>query len=343
MSSCSSSLHNPSQSDKSKSLFVCVGTTEFDELIECVDSYEFHTLAVSLGCDRMTIQIGNGKYIPRRGKLIVNRDVTCAPHNDDDDNVAVFSCSSSSSSSSASSSSSSSSASSSSGSSSSSSSSSPLSALSSALSVINYFRFSPCLHSHLMAHTHIVSHCGAGCILDSLRAHKRLLVVVNTNLMDNHQLQLAQALSNKHFLLMAVSARYLFLNCKWRLMMMKKNKKMSNKPQHNNNNASRTLSHYTDSTQTLHKTQIQSLANSNNNSCLDAYHGGGSVDDGGGSVDDGGGSVDDGGGSVDDVNVGMFDTCLLEALCCDTYELLEYPQIDKTNFYSMIDALVHNI
>eukprot|EP00968_Pinguiococcus_pyrenoidosus_P013090 scaffold1175_cov248-Pinguiococcus_pyrenoidosus.AAC.9 len=43
----------------------------------------------------------------------------------------------------------------------------------------------------------IVSHAGAGSIVEALRLRKKLVVVVNTALMDNHQLELAEALADR--------------------------------------------------------------------------------------------------------------------------------------------------
>jgi UDP-N-acetylglucosamine transferase subunit ALG13 len=37
----------------------------------------------------------------------------------------------------------------------------------------------------------VISHAGAGSVLEALHAHKSLLVVVNDSLMDNHQTELA--------------------------------------------------------------------------------------------------------------------------------------------------------
>ncbi|KAI8641667.1 glycosyl transferase, partial [Parasitella parasitica] len=46
----------------------------------------------------------------------------------------------------------------------------------------------------------IVSHAGAGTILQALRMHnKKLIVVVNKSLMDNHQYQLAQAMQTNNY------------------------------------------------------------------------------------------------------------------------------------------------
>lgn len=44
---------------------------------------------------------------------------------------------------------------------------------------------------------------GAGTILDSLRAKKRLVVVVNEKLMGNHQHEIADAMAEKNYLLKA--------------------------------------------------------------------------------------------------------------------------------------------
>ncbi|CDK28157.1 unnamed protein product [Kuraishia capsulata CBS 1993] len=42
----------------------------------------------------------------------------------------------------------------------------------------------------------VVSHGGTGSILDALRLEKKLVVVINESLMDNHQLEIAEAFSN---------------------------------------------------------------------------------------------------------------------------------------------------
>eukprot|EP00002_Diphylleia_rotans_P008888 TRINITY_DN18869_c0_g1_i1.p1 TRINITY_DN18869_c0_g1~~TRINITY_DN18869_c0_g1_i1.p1 ORF type:complete len:165 (-),score=32.01 TRINITY_DN18869_c0_g1_i1:116-610(-) len=53
------------------------------------------------------------------------------------------------------------------------------------------FRFTPSLQSELESADLIVSHAGAGTVLEALALGKRLIVVVNDELMDNHQIELA--------------------------------------------------------------------------------------------------------------------------------------------------------
>ena len=45
----------------------------------------------------------------------------------------------------------------------------------------------------------IISHCGAGSILEALSMKKQLIVVINGSLQDNHQLELSDALSDGRF------------------------------------------------------------------------------------------------------------------------------------------------
>ncbi|ORY64942.1 uncharacterized protein BCR38DRAFT_484415 [Pseudomassariella vexata] len=46
----------------------------------------------------------------------------------------------------------------------------------------------------------IVSHAGAGTILDAMKVNSRLIVVPNATLMDNHQVQLAKAMDKEGYL-----------------------------------------------------------------------------------------------------------------------------------------------
>lgn len=57
------------------------------------------------------------------------------------------------------------------------------------------YRFKPTLAADFESSSLVVSHAGAGSVFEALRAEKPLLVVVNPILADNHQTELADALS----------------------------------------------------------------------------------------------------------------------------------------------------
>ena len=57
-----------------------------------------------------------------------------------------------------------------------------------------WFRFAPTITDEMRAADVVISHAGAGSILEALELGKRLVVCVNDALMDNHQAELATAL-----------------------------------------------------------------------------------------------------------------------------------------------------
>jgi beta-1,4-N-acetylglucosaminyltransferase len=59
---------------------------------------------------------------------------------------------------------------------------------------VSWFRFAPNLDSVMDASCVIISHCGAGTVLEVIERQKLLFVAVNPTLMDNHQSELAEAL-----------------------------------------------------------------------------------------------------------------------------------------------------
>ena len=119
-------------------IFVTVGTTEFDELLQLLDSNpEFLEICQSLGCQRLTIQIG-------RGSVQLTNLV---------EKSALYGIST------------------------------------------TVFRFKPTLHEEMVAADVVISHCGAGSIIEALRLHKLLVVVVNESLQGNHQTELSDELS----------------------------------------------------------------------------------------------------------------------------------------------------
>ncbi|KAF5386885.1 hypothetical protein D9615_001899 [Tricholomella constricta] len=61
---------------------------------------------------------------------------------------------------------------------------------------IEIWKFRPMLQKECEKADLVMSHAGAGSILDVLRVGRPLIVVVNTTLLDNHQQELADALAD---------------------------------------------------------------------------------------------------------------------------------------------------
>ena len=57
------------------------------------------------------------------------------------------------------------------------------------------FRFQPDLHEEMQRSDLIISHCGAGSILEAMNLLKPLIVVVNSSLQGNHQSELSDKLA----------------------------------------------------------------------------------------------------------------------------------------------------
>lgn len=65
------------------------------------------------------------------------------------------------------------------------------------------YRYKKSLREDTTSADLIISHAGSSSIIESLEASKRLIVVVNENLMDNHQLEMAEKMFDLGFLLFA--------------------------------------------------------------------------------------------------------------------------------------------
>ena len=68
---------------------------------------------------------------------------------------------------------------------------------------VSWFRFSAALPEEMARAFVVVSHAGAGCVMEALELRRRLVVCVNDALMDNHQAELADALEAKRYLVVA--------------------------------------------------------------------------------------------------------------------------------------------
>ncbi|KAH0470117.1 hypothetical protein IEQ34_001675 [Dendrobium chrysotoxum] len=69
--------------------------------------------------------------------------------------------------------------------------------------VVDYFTFSPSIADYMRSASLIISHAGSGSIFETLRLRKPLIVVVNEDLMDNHQSELAEELADRKHLFCA--------------------------------------------------------------------------------------------------------------------------------------------
>uniref|UniRef100_A0A1D1XNX7 UDP-N-acetylglucosamine transferase subunit ALG13 n=1 Tax=Anthurium amnicola TaxID=1678845 RepID=A0A1D1XNX7_9ARAE len=65
---------------------------------------------------------------------------------------------------------------------------------------VDYFTFSPSIADYLKSASLVISHAGSGSIFETLRLGKPLIVVVNEDLMDNHQSELADELAERKHL-----------------------------------------------------------------------------------------------------------------------------------------------
>ncbi|PKA65822.1 beta-1,4-N-acetylglucosaminyltransferase [Apostasia shenzhenica] len=68
---------------------------------------------------------------------------------------------------------------------------------------VDYFTFSPSIADYLRSASLIISHAGSGSIFETLCLGKPLIVVVNEDLMDNHQSELAEELADRKHLFCA--------------------------------------------------------------------------------------------------------------------------------------------
>ncbi|XP_074277045.1 uncharacterized protein LOC141600699 [Silene latifolia] len=68
---------------------------------------------------------------------------------------------------------------------------------------VDYFTFSSSIAESLKSASLVISHAGSGSIFETLRQSKPLIVVVNEDLMDNHQAELAEELAERRHLFCA--------------------------------------------------------------------------------------------------------------------------------------------
>jgi beta-1,4-N-acetylglucosaminyltransferase len=66
---------------------------------------------------------------------------------------------------------------------------------------IRGFDYSPSIEGEMKRADLIISHAGSGSLLEALHLGKSVIAVPNVSLMDNHQIELASALSDQGYLL----------------------------------------------------------------------------------------------------------------------------------------------
>ena len=135
---------------RAQRVFLTVGTTSFDSLIEAVDTEAFLEVMRACGCQELVLQIGRGSYLPSKYLTVE----TCSQHGIS----------------------------------------------------FEYFRFKPTLADEMAAADLVISHCGAGSVLEAVTLQKLLLVVVNDTLQENHQEELADAMASRKHCLKALPA-----------------------------------------------------------------------------------------------------------------------------------------
>ncbi|PVU85804.1 hypothetical protein BB559_006821 [Furculomyces boomerangus] len=122
-----------------KSVFVTVGSTKFDDLVNKTSSSDFLKTLEAEGYDKLIIQHGNS---------------TLKSSKDHSQNV-----------------------------------------------IVQAFNFDKDLEEFYNQADLVISHAGSGSIMNCLRRNKKLIVVVNDSLMDNHQSELAEELSRNNYLI----------------------------------------------------------------------------------------------------------------------------------------------
>ena len=80
---------------------------------------------------------------------------------------------------------------------------------------IQSYDFRPSLKEDMEHADLILSHAGAGTVMECLRMNKKLVVVINTALMDNHQMELAGAMADRGLLYMVESPENLDTKQTW--------------------------------------------------------------------------------------------------------------------------------
>lgn len=126
-------------------VFITVGTTEFNGLIDSLHSNSVIEAIARFGCAKLILQIGNGNEPNEETALL------CKQHKIE----------------------------------------------------LEFFRFKPSLREYFVTADLIIGHAGAGTVIEVLKMNKKLIICVNDELQENHQSELAEALSAQGYCCMS--------------------------------------------------------------------------------------------------------------------------------------------
>ncbi|GAX17329.1 beta-1,4-N-acetylglucosaminyltransferase [Fistulifera solaris] len=140
-------------SSKNKTILVTVGTTQFDDLVQCVTADQALQSMANLGYYRLVIQYGKGLR-PSTISTKYEIEMIC-------------------------------------------------------------YDFKSSLQEDILQADLILSHAGAGTVMECLTLHRKLVAVINSKLMHNHQMELAVALQQRGHLYMVEQPQDLWIPELW--------------------------------------------------------------------------------------------------------------------------------
>jgi beta-1,4-N-acetylglucosaminyltransferase len=140
-------------SSKKKTILVTVGTTQFDDLVQCMTADQALQSMANLGYHRLLIQYGKGLR-PSNISTKYGMEMIC-------------------------------------------------------------YDFKSSLQEDMLQADLILSHAGAGTLMECLTLHRKLVAVINSMLMHNHQMELAVALQQRGHLYMVEQPRDLWVPEIW--------------------------------------------------------------------------------------------------------------------------------
>jgi beta-1,4-N-acetylglucosaminyltransferase len=143
-----------------KMVFVTVGTTRFDQLIEAIDSPQFASALLEKGYTSLVIQAGSSENYHIHN--LVPPPATSGSFNNAKQQQSGES--------------------------------------SGGVLHVSWFEYAPSLATFLDNASLVISHAGAGSIFETLRRRLPLIAVPNAALMDDHQKELAEKLEKEGYL-----------------------------------------------------------------------------------------------------------------------------------------------